>query len=156
MKMNTIKFLGVLAISALSLLCSNQCQAQALTLTLVQASLDNVDDSPGRWQHEGGQVFCSNGTHIANYAAHRRVTFSGTSAQNTAMLTLTLFFLGELPPQNITLQGAHDFSSGAYIGSVSAASAQFTKVRGETFSGQTALGTLTIDNLGKAGINPCK
>jgi hypothetical protein len=131
-------------------------KSQPLTLTLERLSLDNVDDPPGRWQHEGGRVLCSDGTHIANYAAYRRVTFSGTSPQNTAMLTMTLFFIGELPPENITLQGSHDFDSGEYIGSVSAASGDFAKVRDSSFSGQAGdIGTLTIDNLGKPKINPC-
>jgi hypothetical protein len=130
--------------------------AFSLTLTLEQLSLDNVDDLPGRWQHEGGRVFCPHGTQVANYAAYRRATVSGTSAQNTAMLTLTLFFLGENPPENITLQGSHDFSSGNYIGSVSAASQAFRIVRDASFSGATNVGSLTIDLLGLPGINPCQ
>lgn len=147
----------VLVISVLSFAWASESNALALTLTLERLSLDNVDDPPGRWQHEGGQVQCSDGRHVANYAAYRRVTFSGTSPQNTAMLTMTLFFIDEFPPQNITLQGAHDFSSGGYIGSVSAASSLFAKVRGASFSGIAGvLGTLTIDKLGSPSINPCR
>ncbi len=147
----------VLAVlTMLSLAWASESHAQALTLTLVRLSLDNVDDPPGRWQHEGGEVLCSDGTHIANYAAYRRVTFSGTSPQNTAMLTMTLFFIGEAPPENITLQGSHDFTSGNYIGSVSAASSAFAKVLDESFSGQAgAVGTLTVERLGQPKINPC-
>ena len=148
---------SIVAISMLSLAWPSESNAQALTLKLARLSLDNVDDGAGRWQHAGGTVTCSDGTHIANYAAHRRVTSSGTSLQNTAMLTMTLFFLGEKPPQNITLQGSHDFNSGAYIGSVSAASSNFAQVRGRSIQGQAgAPGTLTIDYLRQAKINPCK
>ena len=156
MRMNkTTWMLGMLVV-ALSWTTANPAMAKSLTLTLNRLSLDNVDDVPGRWQHEGGEVFCSGGEEpIAHYAAHRRVTFSGTTPQNTAMLTLTLFFLGENPPQNITIEGSHDFNSGKYIGSVSAASRAFRHVRGQTFRGDTAVDTLTISRLGDKVVNPC-
>ena len=156
MKINkTIWIFGILVL-ALSWTAADPAMAASLTLTLQHLSLDNVDDVAGRWQHEGGQVFCPNGNKpIANYAAHRRVTFSGTSPQNTAMLTLTLFFLGGNPPQNITLQGSHDFNSGKYIGSVSATSHGFRHVRGQTFAGNAAADTLTIRRLGDRVVNPC-
>lgn len=140
---------------------ADESESQPLTLTLERLSLDNIDDAAGRWQHDGGKVYCPNGTHIANYASHRRVTFSGTSAQNTAMVTMTVFFLGDAPPQNITLQGSHDFQSGGFIGSVSAASDAFDRVRGASFlgigdaGGGGADGAVTIDRLGKASLNPC-
>lgn len=61
------------------------------------------------------------------------------------MLTMTLFFLGrEAPPRNLTLQGAHDFSSGRYIGSVSAASSTLLGLVGVAFSGDTSAGFLTL------------
>jgi hypothetical protein len=50
----------------------------------------------------------------------------GTSAQNTAQLWLTLFFVDGRPAENMTLHGAHDFGSGGQIGSVSAASTAFS------------------------------
>ncbi len=157
MKKITIFALAILLGIASVVYADSASEAQPLTLTLERLSLDNIDDLSGRWQHEGGRVLCSEGTYIADYAAYRRVTFSGTSPQNTAMLTMTLFFIGELPPQNITLQGSHDFNSGIYIGSVSAASSDFAKVRDASFSGQAdVVGTLTIDRLGKPRINPCQ
>lgn len=142
---------------------------QSLTLRLRQSdNVYHVDDPPnssvshvppGRWQHEGGRVHCADhGKLIGDYIVYRRVTFSGAEPQNTAMLTMTLFFRGEHPPQNITLQGSHDFSSGNYIGSVSAASSRFAGVRGQSFSGvATTLGEslLTIEGLGEPGVNPC-
>ena len=60
--------------------------------------------------------------------------FRGTEAQNVAILTLTIFFLGQQPPENITLQGCHDFNVGTEIGSVSAASAAFSSYIGKHFS----------------------
>jgi hypothetical protein len=73
--------------------------------------------------------------HIANYASTKRVVIQGTEAQNTAMLTLTLFFIGQpqQPTENMTLQGSHDFSSGDEIGSVSAASTAFAPYIGSLF-----------------------
>lgn len=112
---------------------------------LQRSTLQNVDDTAGRFQFEGGKVF-SEGVHIANYAATRRVTRGGTDGQNTAMLTMTIFILGQNPPQNITLQGSHDFSSGRYIGSVSAASSSYSRLIGAQFFGYASSGTLYFKN----------
>ena len=43
----------------------------------------------------------------------------GTSAQNTAQLWLTLFFVDGRPAENMTLHGAHDFGSGGQIAGIS-------------------------------------
>jgi hypothetical protein len=107
--------------------------APALELELRGASLETVDDKAGRWQFVGGKVM-QNGQHVANYASVKRVVKGGTDDQNTAMLTTTIFFLGSKPPENLTLQGAHDFNSGEQIGSVSAASAQYSAYVGKPFS----------------------
>ena len=93
-----------------------------------------------RWQIEGGKVL-ENGNHVANYSSVKRVS-CGTTQQNTAQLWVTLFFLGEEPPQNMTLHGAHDFNSGGEIGSVSAASSTFSKFIGKQF--KRVANTLTI------------
>jgi hypothetical protein len=112
-----------------------------MTLALQRDVLNNVDDVAGRWQHEGGKVF-EKDKQVAWYASTKRVTFGATDEQNTAMLTVTLFFLGKKPPENITLQGAHDFNSGGEIGSVSAASGAYHSHIGKQF---TRVGnTLTI------------
>jgi hypothetical protein len=58
------------------------------------------------------------------------------------MLWMTLFFLGQQPPQNMTLHGAHDFNSGGEIGSVSAASTAFAAHIGKQF--KRVVNTLTI------------
>jgi hypothetical protein len=104
-----------------------------LELELKRLTLENVDDKAGRWQFEGGQVLQKQ-KRVANYATVRRVVNKGTEEQNTAILTTTIFFLGKQPPENMTLQGAHDFNSGDQIGSVSAASRQYAAYIGKTFS----------------------
>ena len=102
-----------------------------LTFTLQRDCLNNAEDSGGRWQIEGGRVM-ENGKHVADYSSVKRMS-CGTKEQNTAQLWVTLFFLGQKPPENITLHGAHDFSSGGEIGSVSAASSAFSAHRGKQF-----------------------
>lgn len=111
-----------------------------LIYTLHRDCLNNVEDPGMRWQIEGGKVF-EKEKHVANYSSVKRVS-CGTTEQNTAQLWLTLFFLGQKPPQNITLHGAHDFNSGNEIGSVSAASSAFSTHIGKQF--QRVVNTLTI------------
>jgi hypothetical protein len=144
------KTLGLLAATSI-LLASAAAQAQqiptaqpvVLTLTRVGA-LVNVSDAAGLWQHEGGKVFRA-ALQVGNYSIHRRVTTSGTAPQNTAMLTMTVFFTSPAgAPENMTLEGSHDFSSGKYIGGVSGASALYKPWMGATFVGSTATNTLTI------------
>jgi hypothetical protein len=111
-----------------------------LTYTLNRDCLNNVEDPGIRWQIEGGKVL-EKDKHVANYSSVKRVS-CGTTEQNTAQLWVTLFFLGEKPPQNITLHGAHDFASGGEIGSVSAASSAFSAHIGKQF--KRIVNTLTI------------
>ena len=101
------------------------------TYTLNRQCLNNVDDVAGLWQIEGGTVLEAE-KQVADYSSVKRVS-CGTKEQNTAQLWLTLFFLNEKPPQNITLHGAHDFGSGGEIGSVSAASPAFAAHIGHQF-----------------------
>jgi hypothetical protein len=150
--------MAVAAAALFTLGSADEARAQSLTLTLQRSgALINVDDAAGRWQHEGGEILCPGGqTQVGHYSIHRRVTFTGTAAQNVAMLTATLFFeTATNPPQTITLQGAHDFDNGGYTGSVSAASGAFAAVRRQSFSGSTATDQLTIAKLGKPAVNPC-
>jgi hypothetical protein len=58
---------------------------------LERTTLNNVDDAAGRWQYEGGTVFEDN-RQVGYYASTKRVVFGATDAQNTAMLTLEVFF----------------------------------------------------------------
>jgi WD40 repeat protein len=112
----------------------------AITYTMHQDCLHNVEDHGMRWQIEGGKVL-ENGAHVANYSSVKRVS-CGTTEQNTAQLWVTLFFLGAKPPENMTLHGAHDFGSGGEIGSVSAASSAFAANIGKQF--KRVGNTLTI------------
>ncbi len=116
-----------------------------LTLKLTRLSLHNVDDVAGRWQFEGGSVAQGHG-HVANYASTKRVTYKGTDqdGQNTASVTTTIFFLGKHPPETITLEGAHDFSSGNQTGSVSAASSSQAVHIGKQYTRNGATGDVTI------------
>jgi hypothetical protein len=158
MKPAVTTLMAVAAASLFTLGSADEARAQSLTLTLQQSgALINVDDAAGRWQHEGGVILCPGGqTQAGHYAIHRRVTFTGTSAQNVAMLTATLFFeTGTNPPHSITLEGTHDFDNGGYTGSVSAASSAFAAVRKQSFSGSTATDQVIINKLGKPAINPC-
>jgi hypothetical protein len=104
----------------------------SLIYTLVRECLNNVEDAAIRWQIEAGQVM-EGGRQVGNYSSVKRVS-CGTTQQNTAMLWVTLFFLPEKPPQNMTLLGAHDFNSGGEIGSVSAASSAFASHIGKQFN----------------------
>jgi hypothetical protein len=103
-----------------------------LTLNLHRDTLTNVDDPAGRWQYEGGTAL-ENSKQVAHYASTKRVVFHATDAQNTAMLTVEIFFDGNNPPESMTLQGAHDFNSGGETGSVSAASSAFAPHIGKAF-----------------------
>ena len=122
-----------------------------VTLKLVRETLTNVDDAAGRWQFEGGKVL-KGATHVGHYGITRRVINGGTQAQNTAMVTGTLFFLKERPPQNITFQGAHNFNNGRAIGSVSAASAKYAWAHDALFTTDAGAGTIQIDWLGADGL----
>jgi hypothetical protein len=129
---------------SLSVLSFGRGAYAAVTLQVQRLSLANVDDAAGRWQHEGGRVLLGS-QQVGNYIIVRRVTPSGTGPQNTASVTMTIFLLGSSPPRNLTLQGAHDFGSGRYVGSVSAASDVFMGVhQGSTFAGDAGAGTLTF------------
>jgi hypothetical protein len=109
----------------------------ALQLEFKSLALTNVDDAAGRWQFEGGQVFFKEKEHVANYASVKR--------QNTASVSTTLYFLGaHNPPQNITLEGAHDFSSGNETGSVSAASPTHAALIGKQYTRNGATNVVHI------------
>ncbi len=116
--------------------------AGSLTLTLERLGLTNVEDPAGLWQYEGGRALDPAGTHVGHFSSAKRVTSSVTGAQNVATLTMTVFFLGGSPPENLTVQGAHDFGPGGQLGSVSAASPRFARLIGQSF--EVRAGRLTI------------
>ena len=134
----------IAAMFAVSMMLHSTAFAGGVSLSLVRSTLVNVPDAAGLWQHEGGRIM-KGAVVVGNYAIHRRVTNGGTNAQNTAMETVTLFFAGT-PPANITLQGAHSFSSGRFIGSVSAGSNRYSWIQDAdaVLSPTAVLGTSTL------------
>jgi len=117
----------------LPFLLSTESLAGSASLTLKQTNLTNVTDPAGTWQHEAGQVL-NGSTLVGYYIAYRRVTTGGTTVLNTATETLTVFLdtahVTNSAPRNITIEGAHDFTSGNFQGSVSAASSQYSWIKG--------------------------
>lgn len=106
----------------------------SLRVTLERTVLENVDDAAGRWQFEGGRVLDDAGSGIGEYASYKRVIFGVAEELNSAMVTTTLFFIGATPPENVTLQGVHNFNSGDQNGSVSAASASHRSLIAESYT----------------------
>jgi hypothetical protein len=101
------------------------------------------------------QYILKNNVVVGQYAITRRVTFGGTDVQNTAMTTVTLFFTNaSTPPHNVTLQGAHSFSSGRFTGSVSAASNRYTWIHDAdaSISTTSTIGTNSL-SISWAGAN---
>jgi hypothetical protein len=145
--MKNHKLIVSIVVLAFLMIGSQVAEAGSIVLNLKRTTLKNVDDDAGRWQYSGGDVYKGR-TKVGHYAVTRRVIFKATEAQNTAMVTMSIFFLREKPPQNITLQGAHDFNSGIYKGSVSAASKKYNWIRDASFTGNTAKKTLRIEWLG--------
>lgn len=140
---------------AITVCLVNFCSAFAgsATLTLHQNSVTNVYDSAGLWQYVGGKIYIiapgdkiSAIAYIADYTITLRTITGGTDAQNTAMMTMSIFMIGKHPPENLTIQGSYDFSSGNFIGSVSAASSGLKSLIGSSCSGTAgSSGTLTIN-----------
>ena len=119
--------------------------AGSVSLQLTRTSLNNVEDAAGRWQHEGGNVLKSKVV-IGQYLIVRRVTLPATSSLNTAATSITLFLgtSSSTAPNNITLQGAHNFSAGNFRGSVSGASNRYTFLQGADATYSSAAGTETL------------
>ena len=113
------------------LVVGTTAHAGSLALTLTRNSLNNVNDAAGGWQYEGGTISKS-GTVIGQYTISRRTITGASSVQNTAAETVTVFFTSTAgtAPKNITLQGAHSFGDGSFVGSVSAASNTYSWIVG--------------------------
>lgn len=137
-----------LAIASVVALWAPLANAGSVGLTLTRTALTNVNDAAGLWQHQSGNIM-KGAVKVGQYALHRRVTTGGTTAPlNTAMTTITLFFATAAgsAPQNVTLQGAHDFGPGNFRGSVSGASNRFSWIQGgdATYSPGAAVGSLNL------------
>jgi hypothetical protein len=124
--------------------------ANSITLQLQQITLINVDDAAGRTQYEGGTIL-KDAANVGQYVVTRRVTEGGTSDPlNTAQTSITLFLNGapDIAPENITIDGAHDFSSGQFKGGVAAASNRYNWIIGADATYVTGTGaTATVQNL---------
>lgn len=122
---------AIVAASAFSMFAT-LAHAGSVALTLTRTTLTNVPDAAGLWQHQAGDIMKS-GVKVGQYLLTRRVTTGGSGAPlNTAATQITLFFAtaSGSAPQNVTLQGAHDFGPGNFRGSVSGASNRFTFAQG--------------------------
>lgn len=99
-------------------------EAAAVTVVLARTTAVNTSlDAGGSWTFDGGTVSLG-GSVVGRYArVLRTVLGGGTDTQNSAMVTITIFLLGQATPENLTLQGAHSFTTNDAKGSISAASA---------------------------------
>jgi hypothetical protein len=136
---------GLLAASICSgILCTSAAMAASFNVLLVRATLsnDHDPDSNGLYQYEGGTVQNGTGTTtIGHYIVTRRVTTSGTSADNTAGETIVLFFPNSTSgnvPNSVTLEGAYSYNTGQFAGSVSAVSSRY-----RIFNGSDATAAIT-------------
>ena len=76
-------------------------------------------DGDGRSLHDSGEVR-QGGNLVGYYTRSSRVS-SGV-ALGTATISITAHLIGQSPPQNLTIEGVQDPTTGAATGSVSAAS----------------------------------
>ena len=123
-----------IAVAAALLMSVSAASAATVTFTLNRTfGPTNVGDAAGSTQYEAGTVTKAAAV-VGNYFITRRVTSVPSQLFNTGSTTVTLFFAPKAgttgAPENLTMEGAHDFSSGAFKGSVSAASGPFSFARG--------------------------
>ena len=137
----TLKTALLVACACAGALATTAASAGGFSILLVRSTLSNDadPDSNGLWQYEGGIVQNATGTTtIGHYIATRRVTTSGTSSDNTAGETISLFFPNATAgnvPNSITLQGAYSYSTGQFAGSVSAVSSRYRSLNGYDAAG---------------------
>jgi hypothetical protein len=119
--------------------------ATSVTVTLARTTLPNTSvDAAGAWTFDGGTVSLG-GAVVGRYArVLRTVLGGGTDIQNAAMVTITIFLLGQTTPENLTLQGAHSFTTTDEKGSISAASSSLTGAVGIHWTLAGATNTLTF------------
>jgi hypothetical protein len=143
------------AVSALAALCAAAAHAGTETVELVRSTLQNVPDAAGIYQYEGGTLESSSGAELGTFLIVRR-TGSSTAAYNTAATTITLFFpptQSNGAPGNVTIEGAWSFSSGAFVGAVSASSSRFHWIVGADVSSTIPSGTTSQLVLNWVGSN---
>ena len=101
---------------------------------LERTTLNNVDDAAGGWwQYEGGTVFEEKRQVGYSAADNQAGDFRGDGRPKHRDADARSVLHPQMPPQNIVVQGTHDFNSGGEIGSVSAASTAFATYLGKEF-----------------------
>lgn len=135
------QFLATGFVAAVALLVSLPSQAATVTYQTVRTgALINVNDAEGRWQFSGGKVMLGS-THVGYFIRKKRVSFAVSSGVNKAAVETTIIW--KWGSHAMTVQGSHDFSSGAEVGGVSAVSAGFSAFADATFTGSHTSMTLT-------------
>lgn len=151
--------IGCVALAAAASLYAPAASATTLNMLLARATLstDPDPDNNGLYQYEGGVIENGEGTtNIGHYIVTRRLTNSGTSADNTAAMTVTLFFPSATSgnvPNNITLEGAWSFTTGQFAGSISAVSARYRALNGLDATGLAQSGGITKLSIDYPGID---
>jgi hypothetical protein len=145
MSRSSLKLLALLFIATL---WSGSALAGTTTLTLTRSTLINVTDGAGTTQHEAGSI-SRGATVLGEYFIERRVDTLPSPMFNTGAARITLFFKPKAggtstAPENVTIEGAHDFGSGGFKGSVSAASAPYNWIIGADAWYTAAGGTETL------------
>jgi|GEM_PF-4174846 len=133
----------VIALAALGALATETASANSQTLTLARTNLTNVSDAAGLYQHEAGTLENSSGSSIGTYILVRRVTSGGTDAYNVADQKITLFFAPSssgVLPETMILEGVYSYNSGAFGGSVAAASGRYHYLIGAEGNGTVVSG----------------
>lgn len=138
---NSIKTLLALGLTASSMLLALPAQAATATYQLVQKStLTNVNDTEGRWQFDGGEVYVGS-TKVGYYTRKKRVSFGIPSSINKSSMEMTIIWAwGDY---NFTVQGSHYFGTGKEVGGISATSTGFTAYSDATFAGDHQAITIT-------------
>ncbi len=124
------KTAALVFVALVSVAWAGRAWAGSAVLTLHQITISTTTAGV---QTEGGSIL-KNGAKIGQYAIQRIQVPGGTSAPfNTSMATVSLFFAvnaGTGGPEVVTMQGAHDFNSSIFRGSVSAASNFYAWIKG--------------------------
>jgi len=121
---------------------SKPAEKASLTYKTVLTTMKTINDAAGSWMHQGGRLYKGT-TLVGNFVGFLRRTTGGTEEQKVAFAMGTAIFLGTKPPQNMTIQGVCDLTTGKFIGSVSAASSTYKTWIGAQVQGDDK-GNLTI------------
>lgn len=141
MTINLKRYLAPAVLAAATCMFALPSQAAQVTYNLSRVgSLTNVNDSAGRWQFDGGNVYLG-GSHVGYYVRKKRVSFGIPSSVNKAAVETTIIW--KWGNYNFTVQGSHYFGNGAQYGGVSATSAGWTSLQNGTYTGNASSITLT-------------